>query len=116
MIYMPILYILAYLVLDGKDAFQSSTLAPLIGMLSYGVIDAIFISRSGQTPGKKAYDIKVVDTTTQETISFAKALWRYGVFIMTAATIFPLLVPFFRKDRRSLHDLLTHTILINLET
>ena len=112
MIYIPLLYILTYLVLDGKEAFQSSQWAPLAGLLVYALIDAIFTAVSGQTPGKKAYEIKVVDLTTQKKISFLRALWRFSVFIILSSLIFTLLVPFFRKDRRALHDMLTHTVLI----
>jgi len=32
MIYAPILYIITYLVLDGKEDFQASQLAPLVGV------------------------------------------------------------------------------------
>ena len=115
MIYIPILYIITYLIMGDKESFQSSQMGPLMGVVIYGLIDAIFISRSGQTPGKKAYNIKVVDVDTLETISFLHALLRYLIFLLTASTIFALLVPYFRKDRRSLHDLLSKTTLISLE-
>ena len=112
MIYIPILYILTYLVLDGKEDFQASQWAPLFGVILYGLIDATFTTKTGQTPGKKAYEIKVVDFKTKKELSFLKALWRFILFILTAATIVALLVPFFRKDRQALHDKLSHTCLI----
>lgn len=112
MIYIPILYIITYGIMGGKDEFQASQFAPLIGVTLYGVIDALFVYKTGQTPGKKAYDLQVVDLGTKQTLSFVKALWRFAVFILCSATVFALLVPFFRKDRRALHDLLTHTVLI----
>ncbi len=112
MIYIPILYIITYGVMGGKDEFQASQFGPMVGVILYGLIDALFIYKTGQTPGKKAYDIQVVDLVTRQKLSFLKALWRFIVFILCSATVFALLVPFFRKDRRALHDLLTHTILV----
>lgn len=112
MIYIPILYIITYGVMGGKDEFQASQFGPMVGVILYGLIDALFIYKTGQTPGKKAYDIQVVDLATRQKLSFLKALWRFIVFILCSATVFALLVPFFRKDRRALHDLLTHTILV----
>jgi len=110
MIYVPILYILAYAVLDGKDAFQESSAAQFIGVALYAFIYALFLSNSGQTPGKKAYTMKVVDASTYEKISFLKALWRFVAFLFSAMIGVGLLVPFFRKDNKTLHDLMAHTM------
>ena len=112
MIYIPILYIITYGIMSGKDEFQGSEFGPLIGVLLYAIIDALFTYKTGQTPGKKAYDIQVVDFETEQKLSFLRALWRFIVFLACAATVFALLVPFFRKDRRALHDLITKTVLI----
>lgn len=115
MIYTPILYILAYVVMGGKDAFQESQIAPLVGVILYALIYAIFLARSGQTPGKKAYEIKVVDSTTFEKISFFRALLRFIAFLVSATIIFGLLTPFFRKDKKALHDLMSKTAVIDVE-
>lgn len=115
MIYMPILYLITYVFMNGKDDFQNSIFGPLSGVLLYALIDSLFTYKTGQTPGKKAYDIQVVHSKTLKKISFFRALWRFSLFIISASTIFALLVPFFRKDRQSLHDLLSHTTLISLE-
>ena len=110
MIYAPIMYILTYLILGGKDEFQASTLAPLIATTIYGVIYALFLSKTGQTPGKKAYEIKVVDYKTQEKISFFKAFIRFIAFLFSATILIGLLLPIFRKDNKMLHDLICSTI------
>ena len=70
MIYAPILYIITYVFLDGKDEFQASQLAPFIGVSVYGVVYALLVSKLAQTPGKKAYIIKIVDAKTHKNISF----------------------------------------------
>ena len=110
MIYIPILYILTYLVLEGKDDFQGSGIAQLIGVSLYAFIYALFVAKLGQTPGKKAYTIKIVDAKTYEKISFLRALWRFVSFLFSATIGIGLLVPFFRKDNRALHDLMAHTV------
>ncbi len=112
MIYAPILYVTAYLIMDGKDDFQSSELAPLLGVSLYAFIYALLLSKFGQTPGKKAYDLKVVDDKTGEYIGFFKSLFRFIAFLFTATTLLGLFLPFYRKDRKALHDLLSGTIVV----
>jgi len=116
MIYIPILYIITYLVLDGKDAFQESAIAQFIGVALYGFIYALFLAKSGQTPGKKAYTIKVVDAKTGENIAFLRALLRFLAFLFTATTFLGLLLPFVRNDNRTLHDLIAGTILVRVDS
>lgn len=113
MIYVPILYIIAYVVMNGKDDFQSSQLAPLIGVVIYGVIYAALLSKLGQTPGKKAYEIKVVDNKSGANISFFRAILRFVAFLFTATTLFGLFLPFYRKDKKALHDLICKTIVVS---
>lgn len=112
MIYAPILYLIAYVAMNGKDDFQSSQLAPLIGVLLYGLIYAILLSKFGQTPGKKAYEIKVVDAKTGKNISFFKAILRFIAFLFSATTLLGLFIPFYRKDKKALHDLICGTIVV----
>lgn len=112
MIYAPILYVTAYIIMDGKDDFQSSEMAPLLGVTIYGLIYAILLSKFGQTPGKKAYDIKVVDAKSGEYLSFFRAVLRFIAFLFTATTLLGLFLPFYRKDRKGLHDLMCGTIVV----
>ncbi|PLY16668.1 MAG: RDD family protein [Sulfurimonas sp.] len=116
MIYAPILYIITYIFMDGKDDFQSSQLAPLIGVTLYGVIYAFLLSRFGQTPGKKAYDIKVLNSTNGENITFIKALFRFVAFLFTATTVLGLFLPFYRKDKKALHDLICGTVVVAVKS
>ena len=112
MIYAPILYVIAYVAMNGKDEFQSSELAPLIAVSIYGIIYALLLSNFGHTPGKKAYDMKVVNAKTGEGIGFFRALLRFIAFLFTATTLLGLLLPFYRKDKRALHDLICGTIVV----
>ncbi|MDD5157543.1 RDD family protein [Sulfurimonas sp.] len=112
MIYAPILYTITYVIMNGKDDFQSSQLAPLAGVTTYAFVYALLLSRFGQTPGKKAYDMKVVDDKSGKNISFARALFRFVAFLFTATTLLGLIVPFYRKDKKALHDLVCRTIVV----
>ena len=113
MIYAPILYVITYVFLDGKEDFQASQLAPLVGVSIYGFIYAILLTKLAQTPGKKAYIIKVVDVKTYKNISFLRALWRFIAFLFSATILLGLFVPFYRKDNRALHDLMAGTVVIH---
>lgn len=110
MIYIPVLYIITYVIVGGKDEFQSSQVAQLAGILIYALIYATLLWKSGQTPGKKAYDIKVVDAKTHENISFFKAFVRFISFLFSAMILLGILLPFYRKDKRALHDLMSSTV------
>ncbi len=116
MIYIPILYIITYVALDGKDSFQASTIGQFVGVSIYGLTYAIFLTKTGQTPGKKAYIIKVVVVKTGKELSFVRALLRFVAFLFTAATFLGLLLPFVRKDNRMLHDLIAKSIVISIDT
>ena len=112
MIYAPILYITAYVFMDGKNDFQSSEIAPLLGVSLYGLIYAFFVSKFGQTPGKKAYELKIVNDKNGEYIGFFKSIFRFIAFLFTATTLLGLFLPFYRKDKKALHDLLSGTIVV----
>jgi len=112
MIYVPILYIITYLVMDGKDDFLSSDIAPLLAVIIYGIIYTIFLNKLGQTPGKKAYEIKVVDARTGENLSLLRSFYRYVLFLITAFSLIGLIFPFYRKDNKALHDLICGSVVI----
>ncbi|MDQ7042379.1 MAG: RDD family protein [Sulfurimonas sp.] len=114
MIYIPILYFITYVVMDGRDEFVSSTLAPLLGVVLYGLIYTILLYKFGQTPGKKAYQIKVLDAITGKNITLFQALFRFISFLFSATFLLGLLVGLYRKDRRSLHDLMAGTVVVAL--
>jgi len=110
MIYAPILYLITYVILGGKDEFQTSNWAPLFGVTLYGVIYAFLIAKFGQTPGKKAYEIIVVDDKTYEKIGFFRAFIRFVAFLFSATILLGLLTPFYRKDKKALHDMIASTV------
>jgi len=110
MIYAPILYFITYVVMGSKEAFQSSQWAPFLGVTMYTLIDGFLIAKFGQTPGKKAYNIKVVDDKTYKNIGFIRAICRFIAFLFSATILLGLLTPFFRKDKKALHDIICSTV------
>jgi len=115
MIMMPIMFITTYIILDGKDSFQGSEMARWITMGVYGIIVIVLWVKKGQTPGFKAYDLILIDDKTKQTLSFISALLRYFMFIVSAISIIGVLLPFFRKDKKTFQDLVMNTSVIIVE-
>lgn len=115
MIMMPIMYVTTYIILDGKDSFQGSEMARWITMGIYGLIVIVLWVMKGQTPGFKAYDLILIDDKTKQTLGFIPAILRYIMFIVSAISIIGVILPFFRKDKKTLQDLVMSTSVIIVE-
>ncbi len=115
MIMMPIMYITTYIILDGKDSFQGSEMARWITMGVYGIIVVVLWVIKGQTPGFKAYDLILIEDKTKKTLGIIPAILRYFMFIVSAISIIGVLLPFFRKDKKTLQDLVMNTSVIIVE-
>ncbi len=115
MIMMPLAYIVTYLIMDGKDDMQNSLIARNSLWIVYGIILMLFWSLKGQTPGYKAYNIKVIDIKTKENPSILRSFLRYIFFVISSTTIVGELIAFFRDDKKTLHDLLSGTCVIKLK-
>lgn len=111
LIYVPILYAF-YFVLGSKEAFLASVLIPLFCTLFFGLVQAIFLSLKAQSPGLKAYELYLIDKKTGKKVSFLRIFLRYLIFIVSFGLFFGLFVSFLRKDRLSLHDVLTQTCIV----
>ncbi|WP_161937674.1 RDD family protein, partial [Sulfurovum riftiae] len=77
------------------------------------IIQTLFMFRTGQTPGYRAYDITLIDEHTGEKPSLFIILFRNAAAILSLFTIFGWLMMFFRKDGKTLHDLLSNTAVIH---
>lgn len=107
---MPIMYVVFYLIMGGREDFAQhkmigwlSILIPLI------IIQSIFFYVSGQTPGYKAYGIKLINATTKAKPSLGVILFRNLAAVLSFFSIFGWMMMFFRKDYKNLHDLLANT-------
>ena len=110
MLLMPIMYIVFYLIMGGREGFAAHKLEGwLYILIPLILIQTLFFSISGQTPGYKAYNLKLIDTTTKEKPSFGIVLFRNLAAILSFLSIFGWIMMFFRKDHKTLHDLLANT-------
>lgn len=68
--------------------------------------------RDGQTPGKKFAKIQVVDAKTLQRASYLQLCLRFVGYFLSFITLIGFFVGLFRKDKRTLHDLLSATAVI----
>ena len=110
----PILYIVIYLIMgSGQEFADNRSLGWGIIFAVHFIIIAIFWLKNGQTPGLRAYDIKLVDNITKQRVSVIQVLVRYATTLFAVISIFLLFIPFFNKDKKTFQDILSNTIIIN---
>jgi uncharacterized RDD family membrane protein YckC len=113
MIVMPLMYLSIYAIMGGRESFeQNMMLGWLFILVPYLVIVVLFTIIKGQTPGYKAYEIKVVDNRTHNNLDIFTAILRFVLYILTLITILGIFVPLFRKDGKTLQDILASTAVI----
>jgi uncharacterized RDD family membrane protein YckC len=96
---------------------QTSLTWELIFEISILVVTIIFWKQfKGATPGKKFLHIKIVDANSFKDITNKQAITRsLGYIPSTLLLGLGFLIIIFRKDKRSLHDLLANTAVIHTE-
>jgi uncharacterized RDD family membrane protein YckC len=67
----------------------------------------------GQTPGLKAYEVKLVNKKDHQNINIVQAVIRQILSLLVTMSIVGLLFPFFRKDHRTIHDIIVSTTVID---
>ena len=114
MLLMPIMYVVFYLVMDGREDFAEhkllgwfSILLPLI------IVQTLFMYKTGQTPGYRAYHITLIDEQTKKKPSLFIIVFRNLAAILSLFTFLGWALMFFRKDNKTLHDLLSATAVVN---
>ncbi len=111
LIYVPILYAF-YFVLGSKEAFLNNTLVTTFCTFAFGFIQALFLRKTAQSPGLRAYDLYLIDKNTGGKLSFLKIILRYIIFIASFGLLFGFFVSFLRKDGLNLHDILTQSCIV----
>ncbi len=116
---MPIFYIVVYLVFDGLkglEGVESHKFSTWMYVLvPLGTLASTFYVKTGQTPGMKAYAIKVIDNDSKEKPGIILAVLRFIFFNMALFSIVGIMISFFRKDGRGLHDMLSGTSVIKVK-
>lgn len=98
---------------SGAEFAENRALGWTIIFAFHSTIILIFWLKNGQTPGLKAYDIKLVDNTTKQRVSVMQVLIRYITTLFAVISIFLLFVPFFNKNKKTFQDILSNTVIIN---
>lgn len=102
MIYTPILYI-AYFILGSSSKFLHSQLTIFICNFLYAVIYALLLNRTAQTPGCRAYGLKILSNDGKK-ISFLRALARFYLMLFSFCLIVPAICIFWNKSKKTLYD------------
>lgn len=113
MLVMPIMYIVFYLVMGGREGFaEHKALGWLYILIPLVIVQTAFMYKTGQTPGYRAYNITVIDESTGEKPSLFVIVFRNLSAVLSLFTIFGWVMMFFRKDHKTLHDLLSNSAVI----
>ena len=109
----PIFYIVIYLIMgSGEEFAQNRTMGWGIIFTVHASIILIFWLKNGQTPGLKAYQLKIVDVTSKTKISLIQSLIRYSATLFAVVSFFLIFLPFIRKDKKTFQDIVSNTIII----
>jgi uncharacterized RDD family membrane protein YckC len=115
MILMPLMYIVFYLIMGSREEFAKHM---LLGWIYIFIPHFFFILGfwffKGQTPGYKAYNIKLVNKELQRPTLFQLIL-RYCIFFLSIFFPAGLLFCFMRKDKKNMHDIFSGTMPIKIE-
>jgi len=116
MLVMPLMYIVFYFIFGGREGFEAHKLLGWIYILiPLIVVQILFMHRSkeGQTPGMRAYHLGLRDLKTAAKPVTGVIIYRQMLTLLSLAT-FGWMTMFFRRDRRTLHELLSSTTLEQL--
>jgi uncharacterized RDD family membrane protein YckC len=112
MLLMPIMYLVFYLVFGGREGFAAHKLLGwLYILIPYILITTLFLVKSGQTPGMRAYRIRVVEHRNGSAPPAGAILLRQ-ILAVWDFLLFTWILQFFRKDHRTLHEILSGTALV----
>ncbi len=115
MLLMPLMYIVFYLIMGSREEFAQNMLMGWIYIfVPHFFLITGFWYFKGQTPGYKAYDIKLVNTQLKSPTVF-QLIIRYFAFVLSTVLVAGLFLAIARKDKKTLHDLISGTMLIQVE-
>jgi len=113
MLLLPIVYGVIYLIMEGREDFSSHKLIGWIYIIiPLIIVQTIFLYKTGQTPGYRAFNLILVDEKTKEIPSLGSILFRNLTIVLSVLTFIGWTVMFIRKDHKTLHDFLSATSVI----
>lgn len=114
LINIPILYITTYVFLHGKEDFLHNQLAIFLCETLYCFILLLFFVLKGQTPGFRYAEIMLCKDSNSATET-PPSIWQAFIFIsiwLIELCFFLWIFAFFRKDKKTLHEVLSKTHII----
>ena len=114
MLMMPIMYAVVYLVMGSRENFREHmALGWLYIFIPLVIIQTLFMIKTAQTPGYRAYNLQIIDESTGKKPTPSIILFRNLCAVLSFFSLFGWMMMFFRKDAKTLHDLLSHTAVIH---
>ncbi|SHO80214.1 Putative integral membrane protein [hydrothermal vent metagenome] len=115
MLLMPILYFVVYIVMGSREDFHSNMMMGwLYIIIPNFIIVVIFFVKKAQTPGCKAYNIKLVSIDGKRA-SLGAIILRYYIELLVIVSVVLLFIPYFRKDKKTLQDIISATYFIKTD-
>jgi uncharacterized RDD family membrane protein YckC len=113
MLMMPILYVVIYFIMGGREGFaEQKMLGWFYIFIPLVIVQTLFMIKTAQTPGYRAYNIEIIDEQTGQKPTAFTILFRNLCAVLSFFTFFGWTMMFFRKDAKTLHDLLSRTAVI----
>ncbi|MDQ7047118.1 MAG: RDD family protein [Sulfurovum sp.] len=101
MLVMPIMYVVFYLVMDGREDFAKHMLMGWVYiLLPLVLVQSIFMYFTGQTPGYRAYNITLIDEHTKEKPTLFVILFRNLSAILSLFTLIGWALMFLEKTTK----------------
>ena len=114
MVMMPLMYLVSYVVIGSLEEFaQNKMLGWLYILIPHFIITVGFWYFKAQTPGLKAYELSIVDSSTGEKASLSALINRYIFTTLAMILILPLFVPYLNKQKKTIQDIITNTCIKN---
>jgi uncharacterized RDD family membrane protein YckC len=109
----PIFYVVIYFIMGGGEEFaQNRTMGWTLIFLVHSLVILLFWLKKAQTPGLKAYSLKLHTSNKQQNITFIQALIRYFATLIAVISVLLLFIPFFRHDKRTFQDIFSNTHIV----
>lgn len=102
--------------MQNKEALKNppNPISSLLHISLFMGITIVLWHKTGQTPGKKMARIKVVDSKTLQNAPYWKLSLRFIGYLLSLIVAIGFFVGLFRRDKRTLHDLLSGTAVIRV--
>ncbi len=112
MLWMPVVYLVIYFVFGSREGFGSHKLLGwLYILIPLTIIEVLFLYKAGQTPGMKAYNLKLIWQKTKQKPPLSIIIARQILAKLCFFT-FAWLFIFFNKDGKTLPDFILDTAFI----